>query len=145
MLLAALLLAAAGAVPPADAQAPPPCFDWAVVAQLDHQTYLGVPRVPEGEISLESIFRWDVRVRLVVVGKDAPRRTQLVVRSHTKYRSWAARRMVLFLRKGDDGRIALVERDVIDRGLPRSGWREEVNKLITDRDLMRCDADRPSA
>jgi hypothetical protein len=136
MHLLAMLLAAAAAASPGDT--PATCFDWAVVAQLDHQTFLGFPPIKEGEISLESVFRYDVRVRETAIGEHVPSHMRLIVGAHTELVPWAARRVVLFLRKDDGGHISVIARGGLDRRLPRAAWARKVNDLVSEYGLARC-------
>lgn len=138
-MIAALLSAAALT----GADAPDRCFDWAVVGRVTRQTFLGVPRDPDGGLMVDGVYRWDVRVRAALMGEDAPRRVTVGVMAHTAWRSAATRRVVLFLRRDADGQMRLVGRNVLDRNAQRSEWAAKVAAMAAEARLVQCGDDGP--
>lgn len=117
---------------------PKACFDWAVVARVNNQTYLGSPALPDGEITLDSVFRWDIEVRRVILGGKVPKHLQLSTTRHAELVPWSAARQVLFLRKEDDGSVRTLSTRTLDRDLEPSRWRREVNTIAQDEHLIPC-------
>ena len=117
---------------------PPYCYDAAIVARLDKQTYIGpVPVGPE-EISLDGVFEWDARVRQVVVGEDVPRRLRFKLIAHTQLVRWAANQAVVFFRNEQDGGVRVVAWSTIPQGLRKGAWAEEVLSRAAEMELVAC-------
>jgi hypothetical protein len=133
-LLIALSLAA-----PAPAVASP-CFDWAVAAKLDSQTYLGMPDPGPDAISIDAAFQWEASVRATLIGQGAPARMSLVTVAHTEVPHRAAQRMLLFVRNGGSPRPILVARGMLSWGGSHRTWTAEAATFAKDHGLSQCGA-----
>jgi hypothetical protein len=116
------------------------CFDWAVAARLESQTYLGEPDPGPGLISLTSAFEWKAKITKSLIGRNPPRRVTVVAGSHTELQPWAAKRVVLFLQRRDGQQPVLLRARVLERNLPREAWPAEAQSTANAMNLRQCEA-----
>jgi hypothetical protein len=114
------------------------CYDWAVVGDLNKQTCLGPPQVEPGEISLDCVFEWQVTVRRTIVGQQVPNTLTVRTIAHTYLIPRAARQVVLFLKRADQGGPLVVRWDVIPRDSEPAEWTRDVTAKSHELDLARC-------
>jgi len=122
---------------------PPRCFDWAIVGRIEKQTFLGSPDLDlrPNEISLNGLFRWDVRPRQVVVGGPVPRRLEFETITHTFLVRQATRQVALFLARTPDGAVKLTRvPQILAPDVRRSAWKGVIEKIIADEHLSKCAA-----
>jgi len=114
------------------------CYDRAVVGALTKQTCLGSPQVAPGELSLDCVFEWRVRVRKRIVGPQPPTMLTLRTVAHTYLAPAAAKRVALFLKVADGGEPLLVSWQVIPQHLGPSDWLNRITAAAREMDLAEC-------
>ena len=92
------------------ATATPPCFDWVVVGHLTSQTYVGPLPVGPGELTLDSVFSSEAVIDTVLLGKNAPKRTELFLVAHTEIPPQGASNLMMILGQDANGQINLLQR-----------------------------------
>jgi hypothetical protein len=127
-----------GAPPHAARSEQKPCYDWALVARLERQTFIGLPEVGPNEISLDAIYQWRVRVREIVIGQDVPQRLELTAVAHTALAPWAAQRVILLVAKGHGPTLRVARWGVLPRHLNPSQWHQQVMGVAEASGLSRC-------
>ena len=138
--LAALLSSLVWLAPTVARAESPRCYDWAVAARLESQTYLGEPDPGPGLISFTSAFEWKARTTMSLIGRNPPRRMTVVAGSHTALHPWAAKRVVLFLQRRDGQEPVLLRARVLERSLPREAWPAEAQSMANAMNLRECEA-----
>lgn len=113
------------------------CFDWAIVGQVNRQTFLGVPASDSQHISMDAVYLWEVGVRHVVIGREAPPQLKVAVSSHTAPHRHATRRIVLFIKRVAGDQNLLIHWRAL-RSEPRTSLMDQVTARAEEAGLVRC-------
>jgi hypothetical protein len=89
---------------------------------------------------MTSLYWWQVGVDAPLIGAGPPSHVRVMSWGHTKLTPRGARHVLLFLRRGADGVVNLVNWRVLDIGDHPGSWNAQARTMATELGLPRCNA-----